>query len=368
MVRIQYTVHSLAEALFAGIFGILPAYHPILLSFSRPEFAVFTYFFYYVVSGPMSFLLGAYSSVVLFSRLAAHSLVVSGRTERAVFLYLAGFLGGLLLSFLYYPVSGIFSLHVPHLVIFSILFVAALLLIWRSECRLRALLVFLLSACWGVALLTSVNPVRNPLQVGVSGIFGLGAVLPSVFSKRRLSYHAINDTSVPYAGIVFGILAALLVAYFPALSPAVAALFVRLFVRLDSDGVVAASGSTASSALVFSMYSRRYGLVRSSLAAQLPDSFSVVSLAPYLILAVALGAIFVWIVFPLLYRIYSRRFARATAVLFIAVFILALFGWPALFAALAGAALSIFARSLGVDQSVLMAFLIVPTMLYYAPM
>ena len=159
----------------------------------------------------------------------------------------------------------------------------------------------------------------------------------------------------------------MLVAYFPALSPAVAAMFIQLFVKMDSESVVTASGSTASAALVLSLYSRRYGMVRSALAANIPVSVSVISLIPYAIAATILGATFLWIVFPLLYRVYSMRCVRALSALFVALFVLSFFGVPALFAALAGAALSVLARSLEVDQSVLMGFLMVPTMLYYVP-
>jgi len=365
---IQYIVRSLVDSIVAGVLGVLPAYHPILLSFSRPELAILSYFIYYAVSGPISFLLGAYSSTVLFSRLAAHSLISSGRAERAVFLYLAGFVGGVLLSLLYYPVSGIFSLRMPSFIIFFILLVASALLILRARSRAWAVVVFSLAALWGVFLLSTVNPVRNPLQVGVSGIFGLGAVLPSLFSKQRIKYFPVRDVTVPFVGIVFGSLAALLVAYFPALSPAVAALFISLFVRLDSEALVASSGSTAASALVFSMYSRQHGLVRSSLAAQLPRSVSLLSLLPYILVATFFGALFVWAIFPLVRRLYARYSARFLAVILILLFVFFSLGLPAFFAVLAGASLSIFARSVDVDQSVLMAFLIVPTMLYYAPM
>ncbi len=364
---IQYIVHSWVDAILAGLLGVIPAYHPILLSFSRPELAVFAYFLYYVVSGPVSFLIGAYASTILFSRLAAHSLVVSGRSRRAVFLYLVGFLGGLLLSVLYYPVSGIFSAHVPAWFIFLLLLLALVLLVIKSKRPLPALFVGSLAAVWGITLLSSLNPVRSPLQVGISGIFGIGAVIPSLASGRSLPLRPLRDLSIPWVGVVFGVLAALLVAYFPALSPAVAALFIQLFVELDMESVVAASGSTASASLVLSIYSRHYGLTRSSLAASVPPSVPTLALVPYAILAAALGALFLLAIFPLLYRVYSRRWVRVLSVLFVVAFVLFFFGVPALFAALAGAALSVLARSLDVDQNVLMAFLIFPTMLYYAP-
>jgi len=348
------------------LLAVIPAYHPILLSFSRWEFAVFSYFLYYALSGPASFLIGAYSATVLYSRLAAHQLISRGNGLRAVYLYSVGFLAGILIALVYWPISSIFSLRLPDWVVFIVVLAAAVSVILASSRRLASVFVFLLSGLFGVYLLASLNPVSHPLQAGVSGIFGLGVLLSSLRASSRIALKPLHDFSIPLAGIFFGVLAAILVAYFPAMSPAVAALFLHRVIRLESEDVVAATGATASASLMFSVFARKYGLVRTALAAQLPQN--VQTIAPVALIASVLGVLSAFLLFPLLVRLYSHRPIRLFAAAIVVLFVLVFFGVADALALLAGAFLSLFARELGVNQSVLMGFLMVPTLLIYAPM
>ncbi len=363
---VLFTVRSWIDAFLAGIAAFLPAYHPILLSFSDPRLAVFTYFLYYIIAGPVSMFLGAYSATVLYSRLAAHKLILRGDASRAAYLYVSGFLIGLGISLLYYPISSIFSLRLPNMVIFSVLLIASLVLVLRSDRPAVSAVVFILSGLFGFVLLDTLNPVRFPLQAGITGIFGLGALLPALFAARDLRLRPLSDRGVPLTGVVFGVLAAVLVAYFPAVSPSIAAMLLHVFFQLDSEEVVAASGSTASASLVLSLYSREHGFIRTALAAQVPRSVPAVHLIPFALMGGVLGAAVAFATLRYLFRALSLRAFRLGSLVFALLLIYYTMGVNALFAAVAGAFLSMFSRSLGVNQNVLMGFLLVPTMLYYA--
>ena len=308
--------------------GLFPGLHPILFRGSVLSLGVM-----YGLYVPLSYVIFVSLGVA-----TPENFAVSRGTRT----FLAGALLGALLTLLFLPLSALFTLRPPALLI-SALLVLLLVILLRRDFFTTMLACFL-----GFVALRLPLDVSEPIIPLVSGLFGLFGLQGIVREDRLLFYPTL-----------MGVLAGLLVSYFPALSSALAFLLLTpLFGRLR-EGRAEGFGAAATSSLFFSTLARKEGLVRTALAAALPSTFSVPLLFASLLSGLSLGVLIAWYVVP---RIPRRM--RALRLL-LPLYILFAFGVYALLLFLAAAALGYVASRRG-STLTLTAALLYPTLLYYA--
>ncbi len=360
-----------ASSVLAGVLlSLIPGFHPLLLSLGSAMAVSIVYGMYTALSVIPSVYLGAFSAATAYTAIVAHRLVRRGLGRHAVVLYVFGTLFGILLAVLYLPLTAVLSIRLPRVLIFSFLVAVALVTVLSSRRPIMALFLSAFYALYGFIVLDPAFPVSNPLPVAVSGIFGASTVLLSVFERRRMPLGKIGriDFISILRGAVFGFIAAMLTAYFPAVSLSLATFVVQPLLRVTDEEMMVANGASASSAAVLTAVGRKYGLVRSALAAALPQHFSLPDLLACYSISLLLGASIAVLVLPLLYRLYSRRIIKVSALATVAIFAHFLAGPPGIVLLVSATLAGTLTHLSGVEKRVAMFFLLGTTLIYYAPM
>ena len=329
--------------------------------------AAIVYGIYSSLSIVPSVYLGAFSAATAYTYIIAHRLVARGKGLHAVHLYVFGSVLGIVLAFLYLPLSSLLSLCLPHFLIFLILLCVAVLSILRSGRPFPALLLAVFYSTFGYLVLNH-YPLENPLPPAISGLFGGSTILLAFLSHESppLGKTAPFDYFAMLRGAVFGLLTAFVVSYFPAVSLSLAAFLVQPILSVRDEEMMVAAGSASSASLLLTGIGRSYGLVRSSFAAALSSSPSF-SVLLFVSAAVLIGAALAFLLTPVLYRIYSRRWVKAAALFTILASAYVFFGSLSLPLVLASVFAGTLTHIFGVEKRIAMFFLLFPTMLYYAP-
>ncbi len=356
-------VSLLLAPILGAILGLIPGVHPLLFHWSSDAVAAIVYAFYTVFSLLPTVTVGAFVAGLAFSFVAAHRLAVRRGLLHSVALLLVGVVSGAVLSMIFYPLRFLLAIRPPRFAVFAVLIVTAALLVLRSNRPALAALVGALSGALGLLVLRAGDVV--PL---VSGLFGVStAVLALVASRRRIPVGKFPDFDwyLVLRGAVFGFLAGLLVSVFPAMSVSVAALFVSLVLPLCADEMVVAAGSATSSSLVLSLYSRSAGIQRTALAAAVRGSS--IALVGIFAASVLFASLLFAYVLRRLVPLYTSRVLPLLGVVVPFAVVGLRFGFTGLAVLVSSAVVGALPHLLGVEKSLLMYSLIVPTLLYYAP-
>jgi len=347
-----------------SLMGLVPGIHPLLFNYSSDAFSVAVYAFYTVFSALPTVAVGAFVAGAAFSFVVSHRLASRRGVRYAVVLLLVGIVAGALLSILFFPLRFALAQRPPRLLVFFALILTAALLVIRSERILRSSLVALFSGTLGLLVLGSGGHIV-PL---VSGLFGVSTALLALLSpSKRLLIGEDPPLSLVSAlrGSVAGFLAGILVSVFPAMSVSIASLFVVLLLPLSPEEAVISAGSATSSSLALSVYTLSSGVRRTSLAAALHSgSFSLVLLFAS---SVFLAAIVFYLLLRRLAPLYSSRWLPLVGILVPLIVVSARFGFSGVVVLAVATVVGVLPNVLGVEKSVLMYSLIVPTLFYYAP-
>ncbi len=360
---------SVLEAILLGIFSALvPGFHPILLRLTSDVAAALVFGVYTSLSIVPSVYLGAFSAATAYTYIVAHRLVSGGKGLYAVYLYVLGTVLGIILAFLYYPLSVLLSVRLPRAVLFFILVYVAVLSVLRSARPIPAAILAVFYSMYGYLVL-NYYPLDNALPAAISGLFGGSTIFLALLSKEVYPLGDVCSVDIVslLRGAVFGLLIAFAVSYFPAVSLSLAAFLVQPILSVRDEEMMVAAGSSASASLILTGTGRSYGLVRSSFAAALSSSpsFSTLLVASA---AVLIGAALAILLTPFLYRIYSNRFVKAAAFIAIVAGAGVFLGVPSVPLVLASTFAGTLTHIFGVEKRVAMFFLLFPTLLYYAPM
>ena len=361
---------STVEGFLAGIFtALLPGLHPLLFSYSSDVAASVAHGLYSSLSVIPSTFLGAFSVSTAYTAVVAHRLVSRGKGAQVVLLYLAGALAGILLTLVYFPLATLLSFRAPHFLVFSVLLYVSVLAVVCSRKPAVAALLALFYSLYGLVVLKLPLPVRHPLTVAISGLFGASSVLVAALSEQDVRYGKCRgvDWPVLLRGAVFGLISAFLISYFPAISVSLAAFIIEPVLRARDEEMVVASGSVATSSLLLTAYGKNFGMVRSSFAAALPDYVYLPRVWAAVAFGACIGVFLALVLAPSLYRFYSSRRVKLLSLLFVAALAYTLSGVPGVLLSLSSTLAGVLTHVFGVEKRVAMFFLLAPTLLYYAP-
>ena len=360
---------TVSGLLLGSVTALLPGLHPLLFSFRSDVASSIAYGVYSALSIIPSAFLGAFSVSTAYTAVVTHRLVSRGKGARVVLLYSAGVVVGLLLSLVYYPLTALLGVRLPPILIFSVLLYVSVLTVVRSRRPLIAALLAVLYSLYGFIVLKLPLPVREPLTVSISGLFGASSVLVAALSRSEFRYG--REGSVPWQvllrGAVFGMVCAFIIACFPAVSVSLAAFLVHPLLKVRDEEMVVASGSAASSSLLLTAYGKNFGYVRSSFAAALPDYVYLPRVWSAVAFGVCVGAAMALALAPLVYRAYSARSVKLLSVLFVILLAFSVSGVPGVLLSVSSIFAGALTHLLGVEKRIAMFFLLAPTLLYYSP-
>ena len=234
--------------IFAGIFtGLFPGVHINLVAIVVLNSSLFllNYFsplslalFIVAMSITHTFLdaipsifLGAPDSGLELSVLPGHKLLLEGRGYEAVFLTVVGSFFAvvvcLLISPIMIPLIRNGYPYVEPYVAYILIFFSVVLILREPKSKFWALIVYLMSGAFGIAVLTMPS-LKQPLFPMLSGLFGISILVVSLMQKtkipeQRITYPKLNVKEVlSYLGL--GTIASLLVGTMPGLGSSQAAI------------------------------------------------------------------------------------------------------------------------------------------------
>ncbi|MEM3370176.1 MAG: tripartite tricarboxylate transporter permease [Candidatus Woesearchaeota archaeon] len=359
--------------LSASIF--LPSYSMLISSliFSAAASQLFSSFI-------PSIFLGAPSSENFLSALPGHKLLLKGFGMRALFISVVAALLGMLCSFLLLPVFIFLAPHLYRIILPAIpysLIIVSLSMFLKEETlkkRVWAVVCFLLSGAAGIVALNS--QMRNPLTPMLSGLFGAGMLMFSIFSTSRIpNQHSENFriSASSLKNLPFSVLSGGLVCLFPAMGPAQAAAISSELSKAEGEDYLVLSGGISSANLLLSLGTAlSIGKARNggtALAVSFGISERVVAvLALCALVSAALSAFIVMLISPLFLSLiqkfnYGLIAAFSLASIFLICFISSGFVGVVLF--LVCSSIGLLANLLGLNRSCLMGCLTIPIIFNY---
>lgn len=348
--------HMISGALVGIFSGLLPGVHPMLLPLSHPLAVGVAYGLF----SALSILPVIWFMCVDPDNFASANAVARISSKGWLYvatLYAWGVVLAVPMIVLALPLQQVLGNALPPFAVFLYLFFLSVLLIFRSGPLLPALFLAVLSGFLGIFALRFPLGVRYPLIPLVAGLFGFSELL---ISKERMLRRGkeYSPRAEDLGAVVAGVLAGFLVSYFPAVSVSVALLLFPFFEGYQ--GFIMALGAATLSSYFFSVFGRLEGLVRTSMAAALPENELALLALPALFVGASLGVIFM--------RFLARlRIPSSVALAVVPLSILYVSGFPGLFLLAGSTALGILPRIFGVQKRILTLSIIAPTLLFYAP-
>lgn len=332
-----------------------------------------------------SIALGAPSEGSLLAVLPGHRLLMRGLGMYAIRLTVAGGIVGTVIAVAMLPLFLLFVWKMGGFLyeVMGFVLIAVLMLMVLGELGFRkkfwALVVVALSGCLGVVVLQSGAGAQATLFPLVTGFFGASTLLYSVKQNHRCAEQDLNCRNYTTKGILWGsVLSAVagsLVALLPGVGPAQAALVVRKFFgRISTSRYMTLLGGINTSNAVYAFVVLfLIGKARTGAAAAVAELLElsaqhILLIIACVIFAAGFGALATEFLAKRVLRWVQGADYRSLGVLIVvllAVMVAAFSGARGLIAFAAASATGLVAITSGVRRSGCMAFLMVPTVLFY---
>jgi putative membrane protein len=387
----------IAAGIFLGIFsGLMPGIHLNTISFFVAAFALQGDFNLAVLVVSMSvthsfidfipsILLGASDNESDFlSTLPGHRMFLKGKALEAVKLSAFGCLLGAILAIAFSPVFVSFALQIaeflPKILLFLLAFVLLLMVFsekgfWK---KVFAVIVIFLAGILGIASLNA-SGMQNSLLALVSGFFAVPSLLWSlkqkaVFVKQEDSEAGFEKKPALLSGF-FGSIAGSIVALLPSIGPSEAALMIRKLVgEISEKAYLVLLGSISTANMVFSFFMLYYfSKTRTGSAVALKQIIQLSQNQFFLLIAIVLftaGIAFflsTWLSRKAVFFLQKMNYSllNIAVFVFLSLMVFAFSGFLGLLVFFTASSIGIFSLSIGVKRSHSMAFLMLPTMIFY---
>ncbi len=331
-----------------------------------------------------SILLGAPDENSFLSVLPGHRMLLKGLGYRAIKLTSLGCFFGTIFALVLAPIFLVFIAKFIQLITITIPYILGgvlLLMVFSEKCagkKIWAFAVIALSGIVGLLMLRNFS-MGNALFPLITGFFGTSNLLYSirknpVLPKQRIEFSNYSRRMVLHGSFISAI-AGGIVALLPSIGPNEAAFIMRKFLgRISTSKYLVMLGGISTSNMILSFFVFfALGKTRTGSAAAIAQ---IMSLQAEHIIIIALVSLFVagiaLFITDVLARIavekmqginYKALNAIVLAVLFALVF--ALSGIFGLFICVLATAIGIIPIATGTKRTNAMAFLMIPTMLFY---
>ena len=381
----------------AGTFtGLTPGVHINLVSLLILTFSVFLLKFtsplliaIFIISMSIthtftdfipSCFLGAPESDNVLSALPGHRLLLEGKGYEAVFLTVVGSLLGLILTIISIPLmipflKFLFPIVKPY--IGYLLIIIVVLLIIRER-KIWALIIFLLSGVFGVAVFSL--HMSDPLFPMLSGLFGISMLIlsykqntkipPQIKSEIKIEKSELRKAT--FSSVVVGSIAS----FFPGLGPSQAAIIaIELVRKLETKGFLILVGSLNTVNMVVSLVTlyvidkARNGsiVIMSQILEVLTKDYLILFLGVALV-AGSIATVITLKTTDLFAKIMPKvnyRLLCLCIMAFVTLLAFILSGFLGLFVLLIGTSIGMIPQLKNIGKSHLMGCLLLPTILYF---
>ncbi len=335
-----------------------------------------------VVDFVPSILLGAPDAESFLSVLPGHALLMEGRAMEAIQLSAGGALIGGLLAVAAAPLIAEFAVQSAEILSLSIPFILVgvlALMIAGEEGKIqkkRALFVAGLSGFLGLIVLSG-NSAENALFPLVTGFFGASTILHSVGEQN--SFRKQNpapkefDKKTLFKGTLYGMLAAGTVSIIPSIGPAQAAFVLKQFLgKISREKYLVLLGSVGTANMVFANYVLyATGKARTGTAAAMkalggqPDILYITGAVLFALFFGYFAAIFSANAFIRIVSGINYRKLNFATLGFLSILVFLFTGFYGIFVFATASSIGFYAIARGVKRINTMAFLMLPTILFY---
>ncbi|MEW6294756.1 MAG: tripartite tricarboxylate transporter permease [Candidatus Diapherotrites archaeon] len=332
-----------------------------------------------------SIVLGAPEQDNFLSVLPGHRMLLKGKGYLAVKLCLVGGLFGAIISLALSPFVLLFVYSFNELIYSSIAFVLFFVLLLmilggrNNKERFWALIVMILSGALGVIVLKNFVAVGNGLFALVTGFFGLPTIVYSLKQKNCIAGQRLKESkfslSKCFKASSLGFLGGIFVSLFPAVSSSEAAFVLRKFYgRVKTTFYLVLLGAISTSSIIlafFVLYS--IGKARTGAAAAVKQLIVLRESHLFFIFAAAVfsaGAGFIisdLIARKALENLHKVNYSKLNFVVISFLFLITFYfsGFLGLIVMCTAAGIGLLSISRNTKRSNSMAFLLIPTLLFY---
>ncbi len=327
-----------------------------------------------------SIVLGAPDSESYLSVLPGHRFLLKGRAYEALLLTIAGGLFAGVAAIILAPLFVLFLSFakgiLPKIIPFVLIVVLISMVVFSRNIKSSALVV-LLSSLLGVFVLRSLS-IKNGLMALIIGFFALSTLLISIVRESRIRKQVVAKQAFSLKDSVKGSLLALAgastIAIMPSIGPSQAAFILsKIFGKIKTQAYLVMLGGINTCNLIFSLFVL-YALGKSRTGIALAISSATITAKELLLFC---GAFLIAIAFSvlalkaigseLLKRIHRVSYRKINSAILCSLFAFVFFacGLVGLLSSLVACFIAIYAIANRVRRTNCMAFLMVPTILFY---
>lgn len=378
--------------IFGTITGMIPGLHPntlfIIILSSIPIY-MFTgniYILAFILSLAVSntfidfipsIFFGAPEEDTTISIVPTHYFFLKGEGYHALFQTVyGGIVATLLLSIIFLPLIYFFKVVMKYIRSFMwfILSIFLLFMIIKSKNKTGALLISILSGSLGIVLLNSLSS-NYSLFPSLTGMFGISILL---LSSKKVNVKQRIKTSYngSLKGGIAGLLAGILSGFLPAVGSSQTAAITSSFVGRDKKIFISALGGINTANIIVTMIIfHALGNIRSGAAwaisqifYELPFNILFLSI-PIILISASLSSIIALLFGKVICKIVNKINYFIVCRCMIAFLILIVFVFSGIIGILIlvpSTIIGILCSRLKVERSVMMSYLLLPTILYYS--
>ncbi|MCD6247305.1 MAG: tripartite tricarboxylate transporter permease [Candidatus Diapherotrites archaeon] len=327
-----------------------------------------------------SIVLGAPDSESYLSVLPGHRFLLKGRAYEALLLTIAGGLFAGIAAIILAPLFVLFLSFskglLPKIIPFVLITVLISMVAFSRNIKSSALVV-LLSSLLGVFVLRNLS-IKNGLMALIIGFFALSTLLISIIRESRIRKQVVTKQALSLKDSVKGSLLALAgastIAIMPSIGPGQAAFILsKIFGKIKTQTYLVMLGGINTCNLIFSLFVL-YALGKSRTGIALAISSATITTKELLLFC---GAFLIAIAFSvlalkaigseLLKRIHRVSYRKINSAILCSLFAFVFFacGFVGLLSSLVACFIAIYATANRVRRTNCMAFLMVPTILFY---
>lgn len=327
-----------------------------------------------------SIVLGAPDSESYLSVLPGHRFLLRGKAYEALLLTIAGGLfagiGAIILAPLFSFSLSLAKEFLPKIIPFILIIVLIFMVVFSRNIKSSAL-VILLSSLLGVFVLRYLS-IKNGLMALIIGFFALSTLLMSVVKKPNIRKQEVEKRAISLKDSVRGSLLAIAgastIAIMPSIGPGQAAFILsKIFGKIKTQAYLVMLGGINTCNLIFSLFVLyTLGKSRTGIALAISNA-SITAKELFLfygafLIAIAFSVIVLKAIgSELLKRIHKVSYRKISFAVLCSLFIFVFFssGPIGLLCSIVACFISIYATSNRVRRTNCMAFLMVPTILFY---
>lgn len=368
---------GLIPGIHANTIAFIALYSPIEKSLGFGLFVVSMSITHSFVDIIPNILLGAPSEESFLSILPGHDLLLKGKGLEAIQLTIFGGLAtGIIALFLlpfFFSFAATFGETLP-VIIPSVLFATIIMMLISEKKKKYALIVILLSGLLGIVTLNS--GLKNAIIALVIGFFALPNILQSIFSNTKIPEQ--EKLSNKKTNVLFGFISALtsgIISVFPGIGPSQAAFIVKNFIgKIKKTDYLVLIGGINTGNLFFSLL-MLYVLekTRTGMAVALKNIVEIDFGVLIILIAAAVTSMgFAAIITEKIAKVAVREIQKidykliSKGIFIIVIWITYSFsGVMGLIASFSAMGIALFGTANNVKRSNNMAFLMIPTMLFY---